>query len=74
VKTYLVLGYGIPEGDTSYVMRRNTTTNDVEIWNPVTGEPYFFKKALDFIPCCGLKLGKKERIDKVVSDVNCPLQ
>ena len=42
VKSYLVLGTGFPEGRTAYVMRRDTTSNHVELWNPIKGEAYFY--------------------------------
>lgn len=41
----IVLGRGVPEGKTYYVLRRDTTDkqNDKnELWNPVTGDVYTF--------------------------------
>ena len=42
IKSYIVLGRGNPEGDTTYVMRRDTDSNHIELWNPMTAEAYFF--------------------------------
>jgi coiled-coil and C2 domain-containing protein 2A len=42
VESYLVIGKGIPEGVTCYVMRRDKRTHSVEFWNPVKGEAYYF--------------------------------
>ena len=55
-ESYVIMGRGIPEGSTSYTMRRNKKTNHVEIWNSVTGECFFFcneKYSRSFlcIPC-----------------------
>jgi coiled-coil and C2 domain-containing protein 2A len=37
---YLVLGTGIPEGDTIYVMRQDDTTKEIVYWNASTGMGY----------------------------------
>lgn len=34
VKNYVVMGKGLPEGSTQYVMRRMIKSNIVELWNP----------------------------------------
>ena len=34
IKNYVVMGRGLPEGKTQYVMRRIIKTNLVELWNP----------------------------------------
>ena len=36
-KSYIILGKGVPEGDTVYVLRRNIKDGDVEIWNSLYG-------------------------------------
>lgn len=38
----IVLGKGIPEGYTTYVLRRNKDNNHCELWNAIQGECYFF--------------------------------
>eukprot|EP00826_Nyctotherus_ovalis_P043723 TRINITY_DN4642_c0_g2_i8.p1 TRINITY_DN4642_c0_g2~~TRINITY_DN4642_c0_g2_i8.p1 ORF type:complete len:312 (-),score=92.02 TRINITY_DN4642_c0_g2_i8:271-1161(-) len=71
-ESYVIMGRGIPEGVTSYTMRRNKTTNHVEIWSSVAGECYFFcneKYARSFlcIPCPeGERAGEH--------DSSCPLK
>jgi coiled-coil and C2 domain-containing protein 2A len=42
IQTMVIMGRGVPEGKTYYVLRRNTKTDSNEIWNPVTGEIYVF--------------------------------
>jgi len=37
---FLVIGTGIPEGDTVYVMRRDKKTGDVSLWNASSGIAY----------------------------------
>ena len=44
IKSYIILGKAVPEGYTTYVLRRNTTNNHVEIWNAIKGEAVFFDK------------------------------
>ena len=72
-KNYLVLGKGVPEGNTVYVLRRNTLSQEVEIWNAIYGEPYFFKREImktNFL-CIPCKAGTK--MDPA-SSATCPLQ
>jgi len=71
-ESYLAIGKGIPEGFTCYTLRRDKATNHVEIWNPVTGECYFFgnekyARSLLCIPC-----GQGERVGD--HDASCPLK
>ena len=42
IVSYLCLGKGMPEGYTAYVLRRNTETNHVELWNACKGLSYYF--------------------------------
>lgn len=42
IKNYVVMGKGLPEGKTQYVMRRFTKSNFVELWNPQSGEVFVF--------------------------------
>ena len=42
VETMVIMGRGVPEGKTYYVLRRDTKADSNEIWNPVTGEVYVF--------------------------------
>ncbi|MEE4248836.1 MAG: hypothetical protein V2I33_25950 [Kangiellaceae bacterium] len=43
ISTYIVIGDGVPEGSTVYVMRKDNVTNDIELWNASTGVGYSFK-------------------------------
>jgi len=43
MKSYLLYGDAVPEGQTTYVLRRNVKKGHAEIWSPVTGECYFFE-------------------------------
>lgn len=37
-RAYLVVGAGVPEGDTAYVMTVREDTGENVLWNAVTGE------------------------------------
>ena len=43
-ESYLVYGEAIPDGETWYVMRRDTVNHFVEIWNPNTAEVFNFDR------------------------------
>ena len=51
VKSYIVLGSAVPEGYTTYVLRRNIKTNHAEIWDAVRGFAYFFGNKLEVSKC-----------------------
>lgn len=53
IKSYIILGKAVPEGYTTYVLRRNTTNNHVEIWNAIKGEAVFFDKKKTTWWLCG---------------------
>jgi len=36
-----VLGKGNPEGLTAYVLRKSNFSNDIELWNACSGQPYY---------------------------------
>jgi hypothetical protein len=38
----VALGTGYPEGRTAYVMRRDIKSNNIELWNPIKGEAYYY--------------------------------
>ena len=44
VKSYIIMGKAVPEGYTTYVLRRNIKNNHVEIWNALTGAAVFYGK------------------------------
>lgn len=63
-KSYVVMGTGVPEGKSIYVLRRDSTKGDIELWNASTGvgysiiqEPYLSK----FL-CISVSRGTKNRI------------
>lgn len=64
IQSYIVLGKGIPEGYTTYVMRRDTRTNKVELWNAIKGEAYWFglEKVPNSVMCIKCKDGVKLNI------------
>ena len=43
-KTYLLIGSGVPEGKSVYVLRRDTLSGDVELWNASTGIGYSIRQ------------------------------
>jgi len=56
-------------------MRRDIKTNEVEIWNAVYGDPYFFKRNDQFFSCFHLfTLNKTSVLDREVSDNDYPIQ
>lgn len=40
IKSYVVIGTGVPEGKSVYVLRRDTAKGDLELWNASTGVGY----------------------------------
>ena len=73
-KSYLLLGRGTPEGKTAYVLRRDTETNKVELWNPMKGEAYYFGKEeiKHRIGCFAVSSGFS--MDKKLNDAKCQLR
>ncbi len=71
-ESYLALGKGIPEGSTCYTLRRNKKTNHVEIWNPVSGESYFFGNEIYERSCLCIPCPQGERVGD--HDPTCPLK
>lgn len=66
---------GVPVGDMIYVLRRDTRNNDVEIWDAISGDPYFFKRKETFFGCFGLcRLNRNNVLDLDLSDNEYPLQ
>jgi coiled-coil and C2 domain-containing protein 2A len=64
LKSYVVIGTGVPEGKSIYVLRRDTVKGDLELWNASTGvgysiiqEPY----SASFL-CFSISRGTKNRI------------
>jgi hypothetical protein len=52
VKSYIIMGNAVPEGYTTYVLRRNLENNHVEIWDSVRGQAYFFGGKIETRYCC----------------------
>ena len=38
--SFININIAIPEGDTTYVLRKDNLYNIIEIWNPITGEAF----------------------------------
>jgi hypothetical protein len=66
-----VLGTGFPEGKTAYVMRRNTRTNHVELWNPMKAEAYFYGREEEINKYGCIPISKSYRMNKLASDAIC---
>ena len=62
VESMVVLGRGVPEGKTYYVLRRDSEKNVNEVWNPVTGDVYVFyqKKLISKILCFSYNAGTSQ--------------
>ena len=59
IQSMLVLGRGVPEGKTFYVLRRDAVENKNELWNPVTGDVYLFsqRKLMTKFLCFNMNAG-----------------
>lgn len=64
IKNYIIIGTGVPEGKSVYVLRRDTTKGDLELWNASSGvgysiiqDPYSAK----FL-CINISRGTKNRV------------
>lgn len=75
IESYVVLGVGYPEGRTGYVMRRDKTTNHVELWNPLRGEVFFFgrEEKKEVIMGC-LSVSSGFLMNKRANDAICQLK
>lgn len=65
-KSYLVLGDGLPEGQTAYVMRTTLDFLHVEFWNSKTGECFYYNKQAQKTTFLGFTVSE----NFVNSDVN----
>ena len=84
VKSYIILGSAVPEGYTTYVLRRNLQNNHVEIWDAVRGFAYFFGNKKEVSRCwfcfpvsVGFSSGKdNSSLENFVvqQNVNCQLK
>jgi len=74
IRSYLAFGKGYPEGKTCYVMRRDTETDHIELWNAMKGEAYFFGKSdmVDKIGC--MSVSKGQRMGIRINDPTCQLK
>lgn len=75
IESYLALGLGYPEGKTAYVLRRDKSTNFVELWNPLRGEAYNFERQPvieELLGCIPLSTGYK--LNKRMNDAICQLK
>lgn len=74
IKSYIIMGKAVPEGYTTYVLRRNVENNHVEIWNALKGEAVFFDKKKNTKKLCGvLPIAYGFNIDHE-SDPTCQLR
>jgi len=73
IENCIVLGKGIPEGYTTYVLRRDKNTNHCELWNSIRGEAYFFgrEEVPNGVLCFKTKPGIHMNIRTY--DSKCPL-
>ena len=74
IKSYLVLGRGMPEGYTSYVLRMNTNTRHVELWNATRGEAYYFGREDFSNKCLCFTIASGYRMNFRNHDPTCQLK
>jgi len=74
VKSYLLIGRGVPEGETCYVLRKNVDNGELEIWNAIYGEAYFLgvQNIVSEFLCLKFNMGTTINMDK--ADPACPLK
>jgi hypothetical protein len=66
-----MLGTGFPEGRTAYVLRRDTLTNHIELWNPIKGEAYFYgREEIKSMGC----FSTSKSVEKNPNDAICQLR
>ena len=70
VESYIILGKAVPEGYTTYVLRRDKKTNHVEIWNALKGEAVYFDKTKTTRRCFCLPIASGFNVE-FASDPNC---
>ena len=73
IKSYIIFGKANPEGKTVYVLRRDTRTNEFEIWDPCNGDPYFFKSKNFVTYFCCFKISKGVAVESEYDEIICPL-
>ena len=73
IKSYILLGKAVPEGNTTYVLRRNTENNHVEIWNATQGEAIFIGKDPDKRKTCFITCSTGYRY-QYTTDTTCQLK
>ena len=75
-KSYIVLGCGLPNGHMVFVMRkRDEADGSFELWDPLTGQCYWFKNILEEkFNICGKGFGKQSHLDVRLTDPICPLR
>lgn len=78
MKSYIINGNAVPEGYTTYVLRRNLENNHVEIWDSIRGQAYFFGRRMQtnyFCWCLPLSKGFRSKAgDKKEDDENFLIQ
>ncbi len=74
VSSYLVLGKGYPEGETTYVMRVSLNTPDVEFWNARTGECFYFDKRFNDNKFLCLTISRTYNFSRSTASVLCSLK
>ena len=57
-KSYIVCGHGMPAGKMVFVMRkRNEADGSFELWDPLTGQCYWFHNIIEPTKFCGISIG-----------------
>jgi len=74
IKTYIVLGNGVPEGNTVYVLRKDNNSKSIELWNASTGVGYAFDQEDYGSNFLCFKVVNDKRTIRQESDLECPLK
>ena len=74
VQTYIVLGNGVPEGNTVYVLRKDNSSKSIELWNASTGVGYAFEQEDYGSTFLCFKVVSDTRTMRQEQDLECPLK
>ena len=74
-QSYIVCGCGLPNGLMVYVMcKRDAADGSFELWDPLTGQCYYFHNIIEPNKFCGIKMGSASHLDVRLTDPICPLR
>ena len=68
------MGSGMPFGSMGFVMRKKTVSDgSFELWDPKTGQCYYYQNVLEPNRVCGIKVGMHQHLQIRPTDPVSPL-